>query len=142
MAKTTVAHLKITRDANGTEIFLKSEALHSLMSKFANGRTSMDYSDPKGEKKVWYFSNHYPDMIGNYSGELYNLMISTKLNEGVSLKMKTPTTKKWANDIAEKIRRDIERTISEYSTVQNIEMIFSTSSDVIRWNVPVISEND
>jgi len=140
--KTTVAHLKITRDASGTSFFLKSEALCILFGKFANGRTQPDYSDPTNEKKLWYFVNSCPEMVHNYSGEMYNLILSTKLGEGVTLKMKTPTTKKWAEDIAAKIRRDIEKTISEYSTVQNIEMIFSSSCDIIRWNVPGIDDNN
>lgn len=139
MANTQVAHIKITRDVNGTTIYMKSEALHALLSKFANGHTTPTRN---GDKRVWYFTSSYPDLIGNYSGDIYNLITSTELNNGVTLNMTTPTTKRWAEDLAMKLKRDIERTISEYCTIQNIEMVFTTSSDVVRFNVTGLPENN
>ena len=133
MANTPVAHIKITRDVNGTTIYMKSETLHALFKKFAAGRTTTPLRN--SDKRVWCFGGSYPEMLGNYSGEIFNTLVSTELNEGVTLKMEMPTTKRWAEDLALKLKRDIQFTISEYCTVQNIDVVFTTSSDIIQFNV-------
>ena len=138
MAKNTVAHVKISRNLNGTEIYMKSEVLHALLKAFSNGSTGT-YNFPDGTSgKVFRFPYSAPDIVYSYSSEYVQYLVtSVDLDKGVTVKINTPTTKRWVEDIANKLRRDIERTISDYCVMHNVEFLFSTNTDMIQYhNVP------
>ena len=137
MAKNTVAHVKISRNLNGTEIYMKSEVLHALLKAFSNGNTGT-YNFPDGTSgKVFRFPYSAPDIVYNYSNDVQYLITSCDLDKGVSVKINIPTTKRWVEDIANKLRRDIEKTISDYCVMHNVEFLFSTNTEMIQYhNVP------
>lgn len=137
MAKNTVAHVKISRNLNGTEIYMKSEVLHALLKAFSNGSTGT-YQFPDGTSgKVFRFPYSAPDIVYNHSNEVQYLITSTELDKGVTVKINTPTTKRWVEDIAQKLKRDIERTITDYCVMHNVEFLFSTNTEMIQYhNVP------
>jgi hypothetical protein len=137
MAKNNVAHVKISRNLNGTEIYMKSEVLHALMKAFSGGNTGDYYFSDGTVKKIFRFHVQSPDIIYNYSGDVQFLLISTELDKGVTVKINTPTTKRWVEDIANKLKSDIERTVNDYCVMHNIEFLFSTNTDLIQYqNLP------
>lgn len=134
--KTNVAIIKVTRDSNGTTFYLKSEILNNLLRNFANGAKNEYYLSDDTRKVVWYYRRFAPNYLHNYTGDMYYLLNSTSLNEGVELKLSYPTTVQWCKDMVERMRKDIESIISEYCQVYSTEVTITTNAPVIRFDVP------
>lgn len=132
--KTSGFVLKIHRDIEGTRMYAKSEALHSLLMQFSGGK-KQEYE--RG-KYIWKYNGEFPDLVTAFQGEIYNLLNSTVLNEGVEIKFSRPVSRKWLEDIAKNIQKHVEATIQNYSSAVRISVNVEVSDPLIRWdrNVP------
>ena len=128
--------LKIHRDIEGTKIYAKSEALHKLLSMFAGEKKTE--TPARSGKFVWKYGNEYPDIVGAFTGEVYNLLNSTALDEGVELTFTRPVSRKYLEDMARNIQKQVENTIKEYSSAIRISVNVEVSDPLIRWdrNIP------
>ena len=130
--------LKIHRDIEGTRIYAKSEALHKLLSMFANGKKS-EYATGK---YVWKYGNEYPDIVGAFTGnpDIHNLLNNCKLDEGVEISFSRPVSRKYLEDLAKNIQKLVESTIQNYSSAIRISVNVDVSDPLIRWdrNIPEV----
>ena len=128
--------LKIHRDIEGTKVYAKSEALHKLLGMFAYGKKTE--TPPRSGKFVWKYGNEYPDIVDAFTGDIYNLLNSTTLDEGVELTFARPVSRKYLEDLAKNIQKYVENTIKEYSSAIRISVNVEVSDLLIRWdrNIP------